>query len=61
MLGRATIRYGAPQRKHSWSPGFLRITVNTIKLETGFRPNSAGIPQTFLIEVIGFPTVGLLL
>ena len=30
------------------------------KLETGFRPDSAGIPYTFLlrIEAIGFPTLG---
>ena len=31
-------------------------TVNPIKLETGLRPNSAGIPYT-----CGFPTFGLLL
>ena len=39
------------------------ITVNPIKLETGLRPNSAGIPFTLflLVEAIGFPTVGLLL
>ena len=38
-------------------------TVNPIKLETGLRPNSAGIPHTVLlrIEAIGFPTFGLLL
>ena len=38
-------------------------TVNPIKLETGLRPNSAGIPYTLLfrIEAIGFPTFGLLL
>ena len=37
-------------------------TVNPIKLETGLRPNSAGIPYTVLlrIEAIGFPTFGLL-
>ena len=37
--------------------------VNPIKLETGLRPNSAGIPYTLLlrIEAIGFPTFGLLL
>ena len=37
--------------------------VNPIKLETGLRPNSAGIPYTVLlrIEAIGFPTLGLLL
>ena len=36
--------------------------VNPIKLETGLRPNSAGIPYTLLlrIEAIGFPTFGLL-
>ena len=34
-----------------------------IKLETGLRHNSAGIPYTLLfrIEAIGFPTSGLLL
>ena len=39
------------------------FTVNPIKLETGLRPNSAGIPYTLLIriEAIGFPTFGLLL
>ena len=38
-------------------------TVNPIKLETGLRPNSAGIPYTLLlrIEATGFPTFGLLL
>ena len=38
-------------------------TVNAIKLETGLRPNSAGIPYTLLlrIEAIGFPTFWLLL
>ena len=37
-------------------------TENPIKLETGLRPNSAGIPYTVLlrIEAIGFPTFGLL-
>ena len=36
------------------------FTVNPIKLETGLRPNSAGIPHTLLlrIEAIGFPTFG---
>ena len=36
---------------------------NPIKLETGLRPNSAGIPYTLVlrIEVMGFPTFGLLL
>ena len=38
-----------------------RTTVNSIKLETGLRPNSAGIPYTLLLrtEAIGFPTFGL--
>ena len=38
-------------------------TVNPIKLETGLRPNSAGIPYTLLlgIEAMWFPTVRLLL
>ena len=41
----------------------LGLTVNPIKLETGLRPNSAGIPYTLLlgIEAIGFPTFWLLL
>ena len=39
------------------------FTVNPIKLETGLRPNSAGIPYTLLlrVEAIGFPTFRLLL
>ena len=39
------------------------LTVNPIKLETGLRPNSAGIPYTLLlrIEAMGFPTFWLLL
>ena len=39
------------------------VAVKPIKLETGIRPNSAGIPYTLLlrIEAIGFPTFGLLL
>ena len=38
-------------------------TVNSIKLETGLRPNSAGRPYTLLlrIEAMRFPTFGLLL
>ena len=49
------------------SAGFTSSTaeliVNPIKLETGKRTNSAGIPYTLLlrIEAIGFPTFGLLL
>ena len=41
----------------------LGFTVNPIKLETGLRPNSAGIPYTLLfrIEAIGFPTFRRLL
>ena len=41
----------------------LGTTVNPIKLETGLRPNSAGIPYTLLlrIEAMGFPTFRLLL
>ena len=40
-----------------------RFTVNPIKLETGSRPNTAGIPYTLLlrIEATGFPTFGFLL
>ena len=43
-----------------WGLGF---TVNSIKLETGLRPNSAGVPYTLLlrIEAMGFPTFWLLL
>ena len=47
--------------------GFLVIvssyTVIPIKLETGFRPTSAGIPHTLLLRIgaMGFPTFGLLL
>ena len=39
------------------------LTVNPIKLETGSRPHSAGIPYTFLlrIEATGFPTFRLVL
>ena len=41
----------------------LGTKANPIKLETGLRPNSAGIPYTLLlrIEATGFPTFGLLL
>ena len=41
----------------------LKITVNPEKLETGLRPNSAGIPYILLlgIEAMGFPTFWLLL
>ena len=48
----------APPSRASQPP-----TVNSIKLETGLRPNSAGIPYTLLlrIEAMGFPTFGLLL
>ena len=37
----------------------LGFIVNPKKLETGLRPNSAGITYTLLlrIEAIGFPTV----
>ena len=44
-------------------PTLTPITVLSIKLQTGLRPNSAGIPYTLLLrtEVIGFPTFGLLL
>ena len=38
--------------------------MSPIKLETGLRPNSAGIPYALLvmsrIEAMGFPTFGLL-
>ena len=39
------------------------MTVNARKLETGLRPNSAGILYTLVlrIEAIGFPNLGLLL
>ena len=44
-------------------PHVYRYIVKPNKLETGLRPNSAGIPCTLLfrIEAIGFPTLGLLL
>ena len=37
--------------------------VNPKRLETGLRPNNAGIPSTLVlgIEASGFPTLGLLL
>ena len=40
-----------------------KLTTPSIKLETGLRPNSAGIPYTLLlgIEAMGFPTFWLLL
>ena len=43
--------------------GALGLTVKPIELETGLRPNSAGIPVTLLFrtEAIGFPTFLLLL
>ena len=46
-----------------WGLGYGVLGVNPIKLETGLRLNSAGIPYTLLfrIEAIGFPTFGLLL
>ena len=42
---------------------FFTFTANSIKLETGLRPNSAGRPYTLLlrIEALRFPTFGLLL
>ena len=41
----------------------IGLTVSRIKLETGQRPYSAGIPYILLLrmEAIGFPTFGLLL
>ena len=44
------------------SPSRNPYTVNPIKLETGLRPNSAGIPFLLLLslEAIEFPTFGLL-
>ena len=43
--------------------GHPGTTVNPVKLETGLRPNYAGIPYALVlrIEAIGFPTSGLLL
>ena len=39
------------------------FTVNPLKLETGLRPNGAGIPYIYILllrtEAIGFPTFGL--
>ena len=44
-------------------PSLNLAIVNPTKLETGLRPNSAGISYTLPlgIEAIGFPTFGLLL
>ena len=46
-----------------WVQGLGMSIVNTKKLETGLRTNSAGIPYALLlmVEAIGFPTFGLLL
>ena len=50
-------------RAASWcdAPWLLLSYNKPIKLETGLRPNSAGIPYTLLlrIEAIGFPAFGL--
>ena len=56
---RATARARAVQQRE----GEKNLTVNPIKLETGLRPNGAGIPYTLLlrIEAMRFPTFGLLL
>ena len=67
------IRFLAPSvlfRVLYWGPLFSETptwswkgsTVNPRKLETGLRPNSAGIPYPFLlrVEAIGFPTFTLL-
>ena len=54
-------------RVEGWGFKAMRVQdcsiVNPIKLETGLRPNSAGIPYTLLLmtEAIGFPTFRLLL
>ena len=56
-------RYGRLREQDTdTASGFVFIVI-PIKLETGLRPNSAGIPYTSLlrIEAIGFPTFGLLL
>ena len=47
----------------SMNPKPINPTVNPIKLETGLRPNSAGIPYTLFlrIEAMGFPTFRRLL
>ena len=52
----------APNKQLS-KPGPNTPIINPIKLETGLRPTSAGIPYTLLlrIEAMGFPTFGLLL
>ena len=39
----------------------MKITVNETKLETGLRPNSAGIPSTLLsrgLRLLGFQLLG---
>ena len=50
-------------KREPQTPQTKTLTVNPIKLETGLRPNSAGIPYALLfrIEAMGFPTFGLLL
>ena len=56
-------RSGRDEVLGAWGLGVKRFTVNPIKLETGLRPNSAGIPYTLLlgIEAMEFPTFWLLL
>ena len=51
------------EEPRSWHKPLAVITVIPIKLETGLKPNRAGIPYTLLlrIEAIGFPTFGLML
>ena len=51
---------GLGPQGRAWDPGFSKgcIRVNPIKLETGLRPNSAGISYTLLLrtEAMEFPT-----
>ena len=58
---RVEISTSSPKKVNPVNYG--RITVNPIKLETGLRPNSAGVPYTSLlrIEAMRFPTFWLLL
>ena len=59
-LGSVILKSRRPKKGVGYEP---LGTVNPIKLETGLRPDSAGIPYTLLsrIEAIGFPAFGLLL
>ena len=56
--------FGASEILHFEVPHSVRtLRAEARNLETGLRPNIAGIPYTLLLRVgaIGFPTFGLLL